>query len=102
RGSTEERGRVLSPCPSTTWCAIGGKAGHALCSDAFEALAQALDEDGLVTFTRRKSHPPEWPAGLTDREVEILRLLAGGLRRRAMAGQLTLREHSLRQHPEHA
>ncbi len=77
------------------------EAGHALCPDAFEALVQALGEDGLATFTRRKSQPPEWPAGLTDREVEILRLLARGLRRREMAAQLYLSEHTVRHHLEH-
>jgi HD-GYP domain-containing protein (c-di-GMP phosphodiesterase class II)/DNA-binding CsgD family transcriptional regulator len=77
------------------------EAGHALCPDAFEALAQALGEDGLAPFTRPKSQPPEWPAGLTDREVEILRLLAKGLLRREMAAQLYLSEHTVRHHLAH-
>jgi HD-GYP domain-containing protein (c-di-GMP phosphodiesterase class II) len=77
------------------------EAGHALCPDAFEAFVQALGEDGLTTLTRRKSQPPEWPAGLTDREVEILRLLAKGLRRREMAAQLYLSEHTVRHHLAH-
>ena len=75
--------------------------GHALCPDAFEALVQVLGEEGLATFTRRKNQPPEWPAGLTDREVDILRLLARGLRRREMAAQLYLSEHTVRHHLEH-
>jgi hypothetical protein len=62
---------------------------------------QTLGEDGRTPLTRRRSPSPEWQAGRIDREVEILRLLASGLRRRAMAGQLTLSRHRRRQHPEH-
>jgi DNA-binding NarL/FixJ family response regulator len=43
----------------------------------------------------------QWPAGLSDREVEILRLLARGLSRRELAGQLILSEHTVRHHLEH-
>lgn len=42
-----------------------------------------------------------WPAGLTDREVEILRLLAKGLSRRETAAALFLSEHTVRHHLEH-
>lgn len=42
-----------------------------------------------------------WPAGLTDREVEILRLLARGLSRREIASHLVLSEHTVRHHLEH-
>ena len=69
--------------------------------DAFEALAQEVRVDGPATLTRKKSRPREWPAGLTDREVEILRLLAKGLSRREMAEQLFLSEHTVRHHLEH-
>jgi HD-GYP domain-containing protein (c-di-GMP phosphodiesterase class II) len=75
--------------------------GHALCPDAFEALAQVLRADGSAILTRRKRHPQEWPADLTDREVEILRLLARGLRQREVAEQLFLSEHTVRHHLEH-
>jgi DNA-binding CsgD family transcriptional regulator len=49
----------------------------------------------------RRERRREWPAGLTNREVEILRLLAGGLTRREMAGRLFLSEHTVRHHLEH-
>jgi HD-GYP domain-containing protein (c-di-GMP phosphodiesterase class II)/DNA-binding CsgD family transcriptional regulator len=76
--------------------------GHALCPDAFAALAQELCADGSTPLlTTRTSHPHEWPAGLTDREVEILGLLTKGLSRRAMAEQLVLSEHTVRHHLEH-
>jgi HD-GYP domain-containing protein (c-di-GMP phosphodiesterase class II) len=75
--------------------------GGGLCPDAFEALVQELRADGPAPLSRRKSRPQEWPAGLTDREVEILRLLTRGLSRREMADQLYLSEHTVRHHLEH-
>jgi HD-GYP domain-containing protein (c-di-GMP phosphodiesterase class II)/DNA-binding CsgD family transcriptional regulator len=44
---------------------------------------------------------PGWPAGLTDREVEVLRNLATGASRRAMAADLSVSEHTIRHHLEH-
>ena len=75
--------------------------GHALCPDAFAALAQEVCGDGSDPFTSRTSHRTVWPAGLTDREVEILGLLTKGLSRREMAKQLVLSEHTVRHHLEH-
>jgi HD-GYP domain-containing protein (c-di-GMP phosphodiesterase class II)/DNA-binding CsgD family transcriptional regulator len=74
---------------------------HALCPDAFAALVQELRPVGSVPLIKRKSPPREWPANLTDREVEILRLLAKGLSRRDMAERLVLSEHTVRHHLEH-
>ena len=44
---------------------------------------------------------PTWPAGLTDREVEILRLLARARSGREIATALVLSEHTVRHHLEH-
>jgi HD-GYP domain-containing protein (c-di-GMP phosphodiesterase class II) len=77
------------------------EAGHDLSPDVFEVLARQVGTDGSASRARRKLHPREWPAGLTDREVEILRLLAKGLSRREMAQQLYLSEHTVRHHLEH-
>jgi HD-GYP domain-containing protein (c-di-GMP phosphodiesterase class II)/DNA-binding CsgD family transcriptional regulator len=78
-----------------------GEAGSSLCPDSFQALAQELRGDGLASPGGRRSPPREWPAGLTDREVEILRLLATGLSRRQVADRLVLSEHTVRHHLEH-
>lgn len=42
-----------------------------------------------------------WPAGLTGREVEVLRLLAGGRPNAAIAATLTITEKTVRNHIEH-
>jgi HD-GYP domain-containing protein (c-di-GMP phosphodiesterase class II) len=43
----------------------------------------------------------EWPAGLTAREVEIVRLLVRGLSARAIAGQLVISPKTASSHIEH-
>jgi len=42
-----------------------------------------------------------WPANLTDREVEVLRLLASGLSNKQIAGALTLSPKTVGHHIEH-
>jgi DNA-binding NarL/FixJ family response regulator len=80
---------------------MSDEVGHALCPDAFGALAEALRAAGSTALSRRKSRSPARPAGLTDREVEITRLLAKGLSRNEMAQQLVVSEHTIRHHLEH-
>ena len=80
---------------------MGDEVGHALFPDAFGALAGELRASGSAPPSRRKRRSPAWPAGLTDREVEIVRLLARGLSRQAMARQLVVSEHTVRHHLEH-
>jgi DNA-binding CsgD family transcriptional regulator len=41
------------------------------------------------------------PAGLTEREIEILRMLARGMSRRQIADELILSQHTVRHHLEH-
>jgi DNA-binding CsgD family transcriptional regulator len=65
------------------------------------AAGTASAADGASTLGTQKHARPRWPAGLSDREVEILRLLAKGLSRRELAGQLFLSEHTVRHHLEH-
>lgn len=43
----------------------------------------------------------EWPAGLSDREVEVLRLIARGLANREMAKRLTITEKTVGHHIQH-
>jgi HD-GYP domain-containing protein (c-di-GMP phosphodiesterase class II)/DNA-binding CsgD family transcriptional regulator len=52
---------------------------------------------GSATFT-----PPRrsWPADLTDREVEVLRLVASGCSLKEAAGRLVISDHTARHHLE--
>jgi DNA-binding CsgD family transcriptional regulator len=42
-----------------------------------------------------------WPVGLTEREVEVLRLASRGLTRRTVAEVLGISENTVRHHLEH-
>jgi HD-GYP domain-containing protein (c-di-GMP phosphodiesterase class II) len=77
------------------------EAGRGLCPDAFRALTHALGGEPADAAARGKSRQPAWPAGLTNREVEVLRLLTRGLSRRQVAGELFVSEHTVRSHLEH-
>ncbi len=72
--------------------------GAGLRSDAFQAL---VEEVGGATRTPAKAARPQWPAGLTDREVEVLRLAAKGLSRRQIGDILIITEGTVRSHLEH-
>jgi HD-GYP domain-containing protein (c-di-GMP phosphodiesterase class II)/DNA-binding CsgD family transcriptional regulator len=71
-----------------------------------EARAGRLDANAVqavlaaaghrVAVTRRA-----WPAGLSEREVEVLRLVARGLSNREMAGRLSIAEKTVGHHVQH-
>jgi HD-GYP domain-containing protein (c-di-GMP phosphodiesterase class II) len=61
------------------------------------ALAKAVGEPYSEVARPRAARP----AGLTEREQEILRLAASGLTRRAIAQKLYLSENTVRHHLEH-
>lgn len=73
--------------------------GPHLAPDAFQALADDLG--GASRPSRQRVRQQEWPAGLTDREVEVLRLVAKGLNRREAAKALFVSEGTIRSHLEH-
>ncbi|HEY1294849.1 MAG TPA: HD domain-containing phosphohydrolase [Chloroflexota bacterium] len=66
--------------------------------EAVSAFQQEIGAAGPVT-ARRKSAAQ--PAGLTEREVEILRMLAHGMSRRQIADELVISQHTVRHHLEH-
>ena len=73
--------------------------GPRLAADAFQALIEELG--GVSQRSRQRVRQQEWPAGLTDREVEVLRLVAKGLNRREAAKALFVSEGTIRSHLEH-
>jgi HD-GYP domain-containing protein (c-di-GMP phosphodiesterase class II)/DNA-binding CsgD family transcriptional regulator len=85
------------------------EAGTRLSRDALEALRDSLEEplrdepaaaqpEAPVAGSRSRK---VWPAELTDREVEVLRVLATGARRHEIATRLSVSEHTVRHHLEH-
>jgi HD-GYP domain-containing protein (c-di-GMP phosphodiesterase class II)/DNA-binding CsgD family transcriptional regulator len=73
--------------------------GRAFDPDAFAAL---LDGEMIDPGIPRGEIPHQrWPAGLTDREVEVLRLAAKGLTRKKMADALFVSPSTVRSHLEH-
>jgi DNA-binding CsgD family transcriptional regulator len=77
-------------------------AGRGLCPDVCRALAgEMASANGIPVVQSAPRVAPTWPAGLTDREVEILRLLARGYSRGRIASELVLSGHTVRHHLEH-
>jgi DNA-binding NarL/FixJ family response regulator len=67
------------------------EAAHAL----FEGLGAEIDRKRVEILL---AQPHERPAGLTARELEVLRLIAGGRSNRAIAAELVISEHTVARH----
>jgi HD-GYP domain-containing protein (c-di-GMP phosphodiesterase class II)/DNA-binding CsgD family transcriptional regulator len=78
---------------------IQAEAGHAFEPAAIDALV-ATEAAGAALPRRSASHRT-WPSGLTDREVEVLRLAAKGLTNKQMANDLFVSPSTVRTHLEH-
>lgn len=74
------------------------ESGTHLAPEAVEALLSVM---GGPAQGRHRKVRRDWPAGLTDREVEVLRLAARGLSRKDMAKALFVTEGTVRSHLEH-
>jgi HD-GYP domain-containing protein (c-di-GMP phosphodiesterase class II)/DNA-binding CsgD family transcriptional regulator len=86
--------------PAAALARMRAEAGTGLDVESVDALGCELGDE-LPAGARVKVARRQWPAGLTDREVEILRLLARGLGRKQLAQALFLSEHTVRHHLEH-
>jgi DNA-binding NarL/FixJ family response regulator len=72
-----------------------------------EVRAGRLDGDAVHAVMAEAGHQVprarrERPAGLSEREVEVLRLLARGLSNRVMAEQLSLSFDTVKHHVQHS
>jgi HD-GYP domain-containing protein (c-di-GMP phosphodiesterase class II) len=71
-----------------------------------EARAGRLDPDAVQAVLAAAGHRVvpvrrEWPAGLSEREVEVLRLVARGLANREVAKRLSIAEKTVGHHIQH-
>jgi HD-GYP domain-containing protein (c-di-GMP phosphodiesterase class II)/DNA-binding CsgD family transcriptional regulator len=70
-----------------------------------DARAAKLDTDAVAGVLVAAGHPVssrrEWPAGLTAREVDVLRLVARGSSSKQIAAELVITPKTARNHIEH-
>lgn len=71
-----------------------------------EALAGRLDSDAVHAVLTAAGHARKaprrtWPAGLSDREIEVLRLIARGATYRETARALVISERTVEHHVRH-
>jgi DNA-binding NarL/FixJ family response regulator len=92
--------QLLEPRPNQPALDGGGAAGQL----QQEARAGRLDVESvdavLVAAGHRASRRTPWSAGLTAREVEVLRLVAQGRSNREIAAELFIAEKTARNHVE--
>jgi HD-GYP domain-containing protein (c-di-GMP phosphodiesterase class II) len=79
-----------------------GEAAERLRGAVRESRLDGLAVDAVLEAAgHRVPRRKVWPAGLTTREVEVLRLLTQGLSNRGIAAELCLSEKTVRNHVEH-
>jgi HD-GYP domain-containing protein (c-di-GMP phosphodiesterase class II)/DNA-binding CsgD family transcriptional regulator len=70
-----------------------------------DARAGKLDAEAVAAVLAAAGHSvggrPDWPAGLTSREVDVLRLVARGLSSKQIAAELVITPKTARNHTEH-
>jgi HD-GYP domain-containing protein (c-di-GMP phosphodiesterase class II) len=77
------------------------EAARMLRAEAREGRLHAEAVDAVLHAAGRSSAKPVWPAGLTAREVEVLRLVARATPTPEVALRLSITEKTVRHHLEH-
>lgn len=86
----------LDPASKDILKALQPEVGRQFSPVCFNALAQELGTEAPEPPRRR-----EWPAGLTNREIEVLQVLATGASNRQIAQELVVSEKTVAHHLEH-
>lgn len=98
---------------SDMWCALRAERPHrsafepAAARDEIAAAVQAriLDRDAtdavLEAAAQDPVPPPDWPAGLTDREIDVLGQLASGAGDKQIAADLGITAKTVAHHVQH-
>jgi DNA-binding NarL/FixJ family response regulator len=73
----------------------GGRAELRAALAAFERLGATRDAAKATMLLEERG---DLPGGLTEREAEVLRLVASGKSNRAIAGELVISEHTVARH----
>jgi HD-GYP domain-containing protein (c-di-GMP phosphodiesterase class II) len=93
--------QLLEPRPHRPALDPRGAADHL----RHEARSGRLDAESVEAVLAAAGHQvprrTPWPAGLTDRQVEVLRLIAQGRSNREIAAELSITEKTARNHVEH-
>jgi HD-GYP domain-containing protein (c-di-GMP phosphodiesterase class II)/DNA-binding CsgD family transcriptional regulator len=120
-GSGYHRGRVPAEvdlparllAAADMWCALRADRPHRPALGAPEARAElvaAVDrreldrvavDAVLAAVDQRALPPPTWPAGLSDREVGVLRLMASGATDKQIAADLGITAKTVAHHVQH-
>jgi HD-GYP domain-containing protein (c-di-GMP phosphodiesterase class II) len=91
----DEPGAKVPRTPSDALAILQPAVGSHFAPECFEALAQVVDARPAAALA------PAPPAGLTLREIEVLRVVARGLTNRQIAQRLVISEKTVGHHLEH-
>lgn len=93
--------RLLEPRPYRS-AHSAGEAGDVLRGQARSGRLDPESVDAVLAAAgHRGARRTPWPAGLTDREVQVLRMVAQGRANRDIAAELVISEKTVRNHVEH-